>query len=687
VRSATVSFLFLVAAAANAAGDTVVLKSGKKIDGVVVSQTGDPVVINPYNSRCPDMTYGITDKDRYARDKVADVTIAQPPLVEYRERASAPELTAEKHVELAKFCEAHKLAEERERELQRALCQDPSNAEALAAFGRTQWTAWAKGNPLADPELRRLEQEYIRLEKPGELQAQWEQMTAKGTTRQRAWLERARRSAKFPLGRRDKVPLTVRSETCPGATYCIYLPKSYDPLVPTGLVVGLHGGGPGGTDPTLVTGSGEQAMPFYEDVAEERGVIVVCPTALAAGWENPKNEPLMDALLDEIRTLYDVDENRIWLTGHSMGGFGTWDWGPKRAEVWAAFAPCAGSGSGQTAGLPVYIYHGTDDHIVGVDGDRRSAKSLLDDKKKPDFVYTEIDNVGHGFPDWVRHDIFRFFAGRWKDGGPGARPRAVWPRSSFDRKPSKDEVKCFGDPNAAPSADAGDAKVSALVAALEKGGGRGLEASKDLASHKDAATVAAVAHVLHSKKASTDARVLAAKTLGDIGIADGVKPLAADASSDDFRVLDAVVDSLRRIGGHDIVEPLVRAGRQLGVFWEKSNQGGQFDFTEYEIRCNAFAGLCDALAVGGDANAAIPVIEKEIVQRVFAPAKSYTVPIDDRFVEIPPRARLHLMKSLRACLVALKDPRGKALLAAAKAPWAKEQPALAAEADAGIAEL
>ena len=59
--------------------------------------------------------------------------------------------------------------------------------------------------------------------------------------------------------------------------------------------------------------------------------------------------------------LYNVDENRIWLTGHSMGGFGSWAWGPKRADVWAAFAPCAGGGGPQTGGLPVYVYHGTDE--------------------------------------------------------------------------------------------------------------------------------------------------------------------------------------------------------------------------------------------------------------------------------------------------------------------------------------
>jgi hypothetical protein len=679
-----------------ARADTVVLAGGKKLDGVVVKEgtaDGDPVVVNPYNSRCPDMTYGITEKEKYPRSKVTEVKVADPPLVEYRERASRPGVTPEEHLALAKFCAENKLTEERDREARLVLCADPGNAEAMAIVGRANWAAWAKGNPLADEELRRLEREYVGhweggayagLTKAEELATQWQQMEERGTTRPRVYLERARRSSKLAPGVREKVPLTVRSELCPGATYCICVPGSYDPLVPTGLVVGLHGGGRGGKDGTLVTGSGEDAMPFYIDVSGERGVIVVCPTALEAPWESKKNEVLLDALIEEMKILYNVDESRIWLTGHSMGGFGSWYWGPQRREVWAAFAPCAGGGSGSTGDLPVYIYHGTDDNIVGVQSDRTAAKSLLDDKKKPDFVYTEVDKIGHGFPDWVRHDIFRFFAGRWKDEG---KKRATGPRSSFDRKPTKDEIKCFGDPSAtgpAPSAD--DAKLSALIADLQKGGGRGAEARDELATRKDAATLAAVAHVLHSKKASTDSRVLAAETIGKMGMPEGVKQLATEASTEDFRVLDAVVDALGALKGKDAVEPLVRAGKQFGVFWDHAGSGNEFVFTEYELRCQSFGRLCKALGEVGDAAAAIPVLEKEVVNRVFAPAKTYSVPVDSRFTNIPPRARHDLMQALADCLVKLKDARGKALLAAAKNPWRAEG-ALVTIADDAMAKL
>ena len=680
--------LLIVQTSSKALADTVVFQSGKRIEDVVVSRHDEEtVVVNRFNSRCAEMTWGVEPADRFPASKVAEVVIADPPLVEYRERASRPGLSAAEHLELADFCERNKLKEERDRELKLALCADPGNETALAALGRSAWNAWAAGNPAADESIRELEREYLKLAAPEELDAQLDLLHEKGGARPLVVLERARRSAKQPKGRRDKVPLTLRSDKAPGGTYCVYVPESYDPLVATGLVVGLHGGGGGGRDETIVTGSGESAMNFYVDVADQWGFVVVCPTALAAGWASPKNEPLIDAVIEEMLLLFNVDESRVYLTGHSMGGGGAWQWGPARAEVWAAFSPCAGWGGPNGCdgkSLPVYIYHGGDDAIVAPGSDRSAATSLASGKKKADFVYTEIDGVGHGFPDWVRKDIFRFFAGRWKDQG---KKRAVWPRSSFERKVINDEVNGVGVPSALPSGAPADSKLADLVARLEKGGGGGLDAARELAERKDIVTAKAVGKVLRSKKASTDARVLAAKTLGEIGLPECVKQLATCAEVDDFRVVDAVVWALGKTGLEGAVDPLVRSAKRLGLFWEGSFQGRALSFTEYEIRCRSFASLADALAeVRLPADVAIPLLQREVVERVFTPKTAYTVPIDDRFVHIPPGARLLLTQRLRAFLVAVGDPRGKAMLAAIRDAW-KSEAALVGECAAGIGEL
>ncbi|MCE9634448.1 MAG: hypothetical protein K8T90_01980 [Planctomycetes bacterium] len=536
--------------------------------------------------------------------------------------------------------------------------------------------AGGKGDPETDPELRRLESEYVKLTDAAAIDAQWKLMTERSTTRSRAFLERARRSAKQPKGRRDSVPITVRSKDAPGGTYCIVVPASYDPLVATPLVVGLHGGGRGGADPKLVTGKGEEAMNFYQDLAETWGWIVVCPSALAAPWAEKANEPLIDGVLDEMRMLFNVDETRIYLTGHSMGGFGTWYWGPLRADVWAGIAPCAGGGGPggvDGLGLPTYIYHGSDDNVVGVESDRSAAKALLGGKKKADAVYTEVGNIGHGFPDFVRKDIFRFFAGRMKDHG---KKRAVEPASSFLRKVDKEEVRCFGDPGAAPaSGDDGDAKLADLVAKLERGGGSAVEAVTELEKRRDAATAKAVGRVLRNKKAAADARAAAARALGGIAGADAIVALAAEAANEDYRIVDEVATALGRIGGLPTLEPLQRVAKSLGAFCDASLMGNEYSFTEYEVRCKSFARLCTALAATGQAEPATATIEREVVARIFLPKTAYSVPVDSRFTQIPPRARLELATALRPALEKLASPRASEILRAIRETW-KGEPSL-----------
>jgi poly(3-hydroxybutyrate) depolymerase len=684
----------LVAGAVHAGpvhADTVHLKSGKKLENVTVSRDdGEVVVINPWNSRHPDMTWEIPDKSRIPRDKVESVEIKDAPLVEYRRRSVAPGASADDLFALAEFCAEHKFKKERERELRRALSLDPAHAGALAAFGgASKWERASKGDADAIAELRDLEREYVQLTDPEQLAAQRARLKDARSTRPLVYLERARRSAQQQKGTREKVPLTFRSETAPGATYCIHVPRDYDPLVPTALVIGLHGGGPDGADGTLVTGSGEAAMPFYVAESERWNWIVVCPTALRAYWNNRMNDPWIDALLEEMRLLYNIDENRIYLTGHSMGGFGTWHWGPKLADVWAAISPCAG-GQGPNGvagtGLPVYIFHGTDDGVVPVGGDRSAAKSLAGGNKPYDFVYTELDGVGHGFPQWVREDIFRFFAGRWKDDG---RKRSFAPRSTFERKVSKEEKKTFGDPSSIPSAAAGgDTKTKDLLAAVQKGGGGGKAAAEALGALKEPKVAKSVSKLLRARETSVDTRVLCCTALGLIGLPECIKPLEGALGDDDYRVVEVAVAGLGANASPDAAAPLARGVAKLGEWFEKSINGNKINFTEYEIRLGSLGLALDACAKRGEVDLLLPEVDKAVVRPVFARDKPLVVrgEDDERFKDNPSRARMLLGRRLIACLEAWGDRRGKPLVETVRDAWKDRQPRLAAEMDAALSD-
>ena len=266
-----------------------------------------------------------------------------------------------------------------------------------------------------------------------------------GGERPITYMERARRSAAIDTGRRDKVPLTVGSEDAPGATYAIHVSRKYDPLTPTALVIGLHGGGDGGKDDALVSGSGESGAQLLREprggVGLDRGLPVRAQGAVEQPRERAGDRPHDRGGATACSTSTRA-ASTSWATRWAASAPGT---GVRRArDLFAACAPCAGGGGTRNASvfqsgdLPVYIYHGADDRIVRVDNDRAAAKLILGDGKKKrakvDAVYTELDGVGHGFPSQVRHDIFRWFAGRWKDS-------RKLKESSFDEKVTRAEIE------------------------------------------------------------------------------------------------------------------------------------------------------------------------------------------------------------------------------------------------------
>jgi predicted peptidase len=149
--------------------------------------------------------------------------------------------------------------------------------------------------------------------------------------------------------------------------YRLYVPQSYDPAAAAPLIVALHGFG-GNQDYFF------GAVRTLPALLEKHGFVFVAPMGLALdGWygaplsipgsaprssgappprqvRTPDEEARYRALseadvmnvLDLVRKEYSVDPNRIYLMGHSMGGFGTWWLGQKYADTWAAIAPMSG---------------------------------------------------------------------------------------------------------------------------------------------------------------------------------------------------------------------------------------------------------------------------------------------------------------------------------------------------------
>lgn len=103
------------------------------------------------------------------------------------------------------------------------------------------------------------------------------------------------------------------------------------------------------------------------------------------------------AVLDKSLADLPIDRRRIYLTGLSMGGFGSWEWAIREPSRFAAVVPICGGGDPtlvkRIADLPLWAFHGADDPVVPVLHTRRMIEALRKVGGEP--KYTEIPKVGH----------------------------------------------------------------------------------------------------------------------------------------------------------------------------------------------------------------------------------------------------------------------------------------------------
>ena len=93
---------------------------------------------------------------------------------------------------------------------------------------------------------------------------------------------------------------------------------------------------------------------------------------------------------------FDADPARVYLTGLSMGGFGTWFTAMAKPELFAAIAPVCGGGMPWNAGvldMPVWAFHGASDTVVLPRYSDDMVEKLVSLGK--DVTYTKVENVGH----------------------------------------------------------------------------------------------------------------------------------------------------------------------------------------------------------------------------------------------------------------------------------------------------
>jgi predicted peptidase len=179
--------------------------------------------------------------------------------------------------------------------------------------------------------------------------------------------------------------------------YLLYLPKEYGTKETNWpVMLFLHGRGESSGPLAIVKKWGP---PRLVDRGEHLPYIVVSPQCPREdSWNRPTQQGLLVKLIEEVSTKYKVDKKRIYLTGLSMGGYGSWRLAADHPDLFAAVVPICGGGDAKDGAklkdLPIWIFHGTEDTSVPL----KRSQDMVDAIKEAGGTrvrFTTLEHIGH----------------------------------------------------------------------------------------------------------------------------------------------------------------------------------------------------------------------------------------------------------------------------------------------------
>ncbi|SHH98382.1 dienelactone hydrolase family protein [Bradyrhizobium erythrophlei] len=193
--------------------------------------------------------------------------------------------------------------------------------------------------------------------------------------------------------------------------FSLYAPEYYSPDRAWPLVMALHGG----------SGNGRGFLWTWLRDARSHGAIVVAPTATGSTWAlmgEDTDTANLARILDVVRSRWNVDPDRLLLTGMSDGGTFCYVTGLESASPFTHLAPVAATfhplmaemaDAGRLRALPVYIVHGRLDWMFPVQVARQTRESLS--AAGADVTYREIDDLSHCYPREINAEILSWLRG------------------------------------------------------------------------------------------------------------------------------------------------------------------------------------------------------------------------------------------------------------------------------------
>lgn len=198
--------------------------------------------------------------------------------------------------------------------------------------------------------------------------------------------------------------------------YLLYLPKNYDDdnSAKFPLMLFLHGAGERGNNEMAKVKA--HGPPKLIAAGRDFPCIVVSPQCPTGRWWDAAE---LAGLLDHIEATHRVDKNRIYLTGLSMGGYGTWALAMHQPDRFAAIAPVCGGGNAVAAKYtkpvtaPVWAFHGAKDNVVPMGQSKAMVAAMKHHKQKAKLTiypeaghdsWTETYNNEELYTWFMKHD-------------------------------------------------------------------------------------------------------------------------------------------------------------------------------------------------------------------------------------------------------------------------------------------
>lgn len=193
--------------------------------------------------------------------------------------------------------------------------------------------------------------------------------------------------------------------------YLLYVPKDYNAKKKYPLVIYLHGSSQKGKDLNKLKAYG---IPQLVDQGANFEFIIASPQCPSEAplWSS---ENWFDTLFEELTSKYNVDQERVYLTGISMGGGGTFEVAKKNPDKFAALVPlCAWQSSAndicKLKNIPIWTLHGAADDIVPISQTEEKVKKL--NECHGNIKFTPLENEGHGI-QWIYGDQEKYRIFDW----------------------------------------------------------------------------------------------------------------------------------------------------------------------------------------------------------------------------------------------------------------------------------